>query len=93
MSRISIDVEEAKNAATAATNAASDAEANLATLTSNVSVLDAMEGAWRERGWDQLFDDYRKQADALLPTLEAMTQFLNGAAQAFQELSDGFGGG
>lgn len=92
MSRISIDVEEAKNAATAATAAASDAEANLSTLTQNVSVLDTMEGAWRERGWDQLFEDYKKQADALLPTLEAMNEFLNGAAQAFQELSEGFAG-
>jgi hypothetical protein len=91
-SRISIDVEEARASATAATNAAGDAEANLATLTQNVSVLDTMEGAWRERGWDQLFEDYTKQADALLPTLEAMTEFLNGAAQSFQELSEGFAG-
>jgi uncharacterized protein YukE len=93
MARISIDPEEARNAATAATTAAGDAEANLSTLTQNVSVLDSMEGDWRTRGWDELFADYKKQADALLPTLEAMTEFLNQAAQSFEELSAGFAGG
>lgn len=93
MSRISIDVEEAQGAAKAAERAAADAEENLNTLTQNVSVLDAMEGAWRERGWDQLFEDFTKQAEALKPTLEALTEFLNSAADAFQELSDQFGGG
>ena len=93
MARISIDPEEARGAAQAATRAAEDAESNLNTLTQNCAVLDSMEGDWRTRGWDQLFDDYTKQAEALKPTLEALTSFLDGAATAFEDLSSQFGGG
>lgn len=91
--RISIDPDEARNAAQAAETAAGDAEDNLNTLTQNVSVLDTMEGKWREQGWDNLYDDYKKQADALQPTLQALTEFLNNAADSFEEMSEGFAGG
>lgn len=91
--RISIDVEEARNAAKSAEEAAGDAEDNLNKLTQNVSVLESMEGDWRERGWDQLYDDYTKQAEALQPTLQALTEFLDSAATSFEELSSQFGGG
>lgn len=93
MSRISIDVEEARGSAESATRAAEEAESNLNTLTQNCAVLDAMEGDWRTKGWDQLFDDYTKQAEALKPTLEALTNFLNNAAQSFEDLSNQFAGG
>lgn len=90
MARISIDPEEARSAANAATSAAEEAENNLSTLTQNCAVLDSMEGDWRTRGWDQIFDDYTKQAQQLTPTLEALTKFLDEAATAFEDLSSGF---